>query len=189
MATHSSILARRIPRDRGAWWATVQRVTKDWTGLISWAQHRCWKASIQQESSNLVSGTDFVTSSSYDLELKIQSWTASRCEDWNIPAVSKTNALARNHPIWAWWSSFPPVICLLPQWVKAFNHSEPVCFRKHQLQGYHLVRGATLALIGNLSDCLAATGNVSALRIFLSDHFAWTFLKLIYRICICFEFS
>ena len=23
MATHSSILARRIPMDRGAWWATV----------------------------------------------------------------------------------------------------------------------------------------------------------------------
>ena len=25
MATHSSILARRIPMDRGAWWATVHR--------------------------------------------------------------------------------------------------------------------------------------------------------------------
>ena len=28
MATHSSILAWRIPMDRGAWWATVHRVTK-----------------------------------------------------------------------------------------------------------------------------------------------------------------
>ena len=28
MATHSSILAWRIPRDRGAWWATVHGVTK-----------------------------------------------------------------------------------------------------------------------------------------------------------------
>ena len=27
MATHSSILAWRIPMDRGAWWATVHRVT------------------------------------------------------------------------------------------------------------------------------------------------------------------
>ena len=26
MATHSNILAWRIPMDRGAWWATVQRV-------------------------------------------------------------------------------------------------------------------------------------------------------------------
>ena len=28
MATHSSILAWRIPRDRGAWWATVHGVAK-----------------------------------------------------------------------------------------------------------------------------------------------------------------
>ena len=28
MATHSSILAWRIPMDRGAWWATVCGVTK-----------------------------------------------------------------------------------------------------------------------------------------------------------------
>ena len=30
MATHSSILAWRIPMDRGAWWATVHRVAKSW---------------------------------------------------------------------------------------------------------------------------------------------------------------
>ena len=28
MATHSSILAWRIPRDRGTWWATIHGVTK-----------------------------------------------------------------------------------------------------------------------------------------------------------------
>ena len=28
MATHSSILAWRIPMDRGAWWATVHRITE-----------------------------------------------------------------------------------------------------------------------------------------------------------------
>ena len=28
MATHSSILAWRIPKDRGAWWATVCRVAR-----------------------------------------------------------------------------------------------------------------------------------------------------------------
>ena len=32
-ATHSSILAWRIPMDRGAWWATVQGVSKSWTQL------------------------------------------------------------------------------------------------------------------------------------------------------------
>ena len=31
MATHSSILAWRIPMDRGAQWATVHRVTKSQT--------------------------------------------------------------------------------------------------------------------------------------------------------------
>ena len=31
MATHSSILAWRIPMDRGAWQATVHSVEKSWT--------------------------------------------------------------------------------------------------------------------------------------------------------------
>ena len=33
MAAHSSILAWKIPMDRGAWWATVHRVAKSQTGL------------------------------------------------------------------------------------------------------------------------------------------------------------
>ena len=33
MATHSSILAWRIPKDRGAWWATVHGVTQSQTRL------------------------------------------------------------------------------------------------------------------------------------------------------------
>ena len=33
MATHSSILAWRIPMDRGAWQATVCGVAKSWTQL------------------------------------------------------------------------------------------------------------------------------------------------------------
>ena len=32
-ATHASILAWRIPMDRGAWWATVHRVTKNRTRM------------------------------------------------------------------------------------------------------------------------------------------------------------
>ena len=38
MATCSSILAWRIPMDRGAWWATVHGVTKTRTGLRGEAQ-------------------------------------------------------------------------------------------------------------------------------------------------------
>ena len=31
MATHSSILAWKLPGNSGAWWAAVHRVTKSWT--------------------------------------------------------------------------------------------------------------------------------------------------------------
>ena len=39
MATHSNILAWRIPMDRGAWWATVYGVAKSQTRLSDEAQH------------------------------------------------------------------------------------------------------------------------------------------------------
>ena len=39
MATHSSILAWRIPMDRGVWWATVCGAAKSWTLLSDQAQH------------------------------------------------------------------------------------------------------------------------------------------------------
>ena len=39
MATHSSILAWRIPMDRGAWWATIRRVAKSWTWLERVRKH------------------------------------------------------------------------------------------------------------------------------------------------------
>ena len=31
METHSSVLAWRIPMDRGAWWAIILMVTMSWT--------------------------------------------------------------------------------------------------------------------------------------------------------------
>ena len=33
MATHSSILAWRVPMDRGAWWVTVHRIVESQTQL------------------------------------------------------------------------------------------------------------------------------------------------------------
>ena len=39
MASHSSILAWRIPMDRGAW--TVHRVTECWTRLKRLGMHSC----------------------------------------------------------------------------------------------------------------------------------------------------
>ena len=40
MATHSSILAWRIPMDRGAWQAMVPRVAQGWTRLKQFSTHR-----------------------------------------------------------------------------------------------------------------------------------------------------
>ena len=39
MATHSSILAWRIPMDGGVWWATVHGLTKSWTQLKRLSTH------------------------------------------------------------------------------------------------------------------------------------------------------
>ena len=42
MATHSSMLAWRIPLDRGAWRAIVHEVTEsDMTQQLTTAQHKC----------------------------------------------------------------------------------------------------------------------------------------------------
>ena len=39
IATHSSVLAWRVPMDRGAWRAAVHGVAKGWTQLSEHAQH------------------------------------------------------------------------------------------------------------------------------------------------------
>ena len=39
MVAHFSILAWRIPIDRGAWWVIVHGVAKSWTWLSDYAQH------------------------------------------------------------------------------------------------------------------------------------------------------
>ena len=39
MAIHSNILAWRTPLDRGAWQATIHRVTKRWTRLNRLSMH------------------------------------------------------------------------------------------------------------------------------------------------------
>ena len=58
MATHSSILAWRVPMDRGAWRATVHRVTQSWTGLKRRGMHttfllkcfRCLPAALEEDA-------------------------------------------------------------------------------------------------------------------------------------------
>ena len=47
MATHSSLLLEN-PMDRGAWWATVHRVAKSWTGLKRLCMHTCTHRKIKK---------------------------------------------------------------------------------------------------------------------------------------------
>ena len=48
MATHSSILAWKIPRDRGAWRATVHSVAKSWIRLEQ-STKMCFFKPLQQQ--------------------------------------------------------------------------------------------------------------------------------------------
>ena len=60
LATHSSILAWRIPVNRGAWWVTVHGVAKSQTGLNDYAQHSAGRYQVSVSSSHkclLVPGT------------------------------------------------------------------------------------------------------------------------------------
>ena len=49
MATHSSILSWRIPRDRGAWPATDHGVTKSQTRLDRFSMHVARTAMLRKE--------------------------------------------------------------------------------------------------------------------------------------------
>ena len=50
MATHSSIVAWRIPMDRGVWWATVHGVAKHRTRLKGLSTHTQYKGRDIQEN-------------------------------------------------------------------------------------------------------------------------------------------
>ena len=47
MATHYSILAWRIPKDRGAWQVTIHRVTKNQTQLSMHTEHVTFKLTLK----------------------------------------------------------------------------------------------------------------------------------------------
>ncbi|KAB0364630.1 hypothetical protein FD754_008786 [Muntiacus muntjak] len=47
--THSSVLAWRIPVDRGAWWTTVHGVTRSRTRLSGKGQHSIWARLIREQ--------------------------------------------------------------------------------------------------------------------------------------------
>ena len=65
MATHSGILAWRIPMDRGAWWATVRGVTKSRTQLHNKAQYGTTQLPFQPSASSLVWGGCYILDPRY----------------------------------------------------------------------------------------------------------------------------
>ena len=86
MATHSSILAWRIPKDRGDWQATVHRVTKRnnlrlFTKICS-GQQKCWEAGIPGKSKN------------------IHKTSLSRWRGWYVQSIRKSSMY------WTMWWMF-----------------------------------------------------------------------------------
>ena len=82
MATHSSILAWRIPMDKGAWWAIVYGVTKRWTWLnnIWGTQNRgeAWrKFLLASSTSDWVPRLPTILILSF-LSLDVLKWESSR---------------------------------------------------------------------------------------------------------------
>ena len=127
-------------RDRGAWWATVQESQRFGQDLSTEHSTRAGKRS------NRSRVTWSLVPTCYFLIL----WSGKSRAGLLLEVKTETFLPSPRRMLWpeTILSERGGVPFLLPQWVKAFNPSEPVPFRKHQLQGHHLVRDATLALIG-----------------------------------------
>ena len=102
MATHSSILAWRIPMDRGACWATVHGITKS----PIWLSNRAWAwtgAAVQAEQGPLFS------------ELQMGPWVYPLCflleptsPLWDFAQERKLRHTCLHTLLWAPHSSFSP---------------------------------------------------------------------------------
>ena len=57
MATHSSILTRRILMGRGAWWATVHGVAKNQTQLKQLSMHFVFKLAVSTNTLGILNET------------------------------------------------------------------------------------------------------------------------------------
>ena len=58
VATHSAVLAWRIPMDRGAWWATVRKVAKSQTGLSDEPQQSSLRDQFELKGLVMTESTD-----------------------------------------------------------------------------------------------------------------------------------
>ena len=86
MATHSSILAWRIPMDRGAWRATVHRVTKShtwwkWLSMHTYRWEACHPFTISYSDISITS----YCRKSYKLERHFAKYWNVVVEVWKTP--------------------------------------------------------------------------------------------------------
>ena len=98
MVTHFSILAWRIPMDRGAWWATVHWVAKSQTRLSSWTELN-WSLGVEIWQNWVLT----------DLMEKVMT-THSSIFAWRIP-------MDRG----AWWATVHGVT-KSPRWLSTAQH-------------------------------------------------------------------
>ena len=118
-ATHSSMLAWRIPMDRGAWWATVHGSTA--SDMTQWLHHHHqWKASVFHSGFCF---RLFVDQSAGKLFLKGKKWR--RAQFLPLPAVfngvTVVQVIEANDISWMLvrrpprWEFFLPWVVLLSQ--------------------------------------------------------------------------
>ena len=94
MATHSSVLAWRIPGTRGAWWAAVYGVAHSWTQLkrLSSSSREAWRAVIHGIAKSRTRLSDFpFTFHFHALEKEIA--THSSVLAWRIPGKAEPGGL------------------------------------------------------------------------------------------------
>ena len=111
MATHSSILAWRIPMDRGAWWATVHGVAKNWpwlrTSLSLFSQTACLFHYLSLDK-NLVLGKQIsylllFSSVQFSRSVVSNSLWPHELQHSRLPCPSPTpRAYSNSYPL-SWW--------------------------------------------------------------------------------------
>ena len=125
MATHSSILAWRIPMDRGAWLATVCGVTQSRTRLRDWAcMHVIPLISIQALMCNR--NLFFFIAKYYPIVLDVPQLFYPLACWWNWCSLQFLNITNKDFMnihtyILVWTYTFAPFVCIFSSGITMFT--------------------------------------------------------------------